>query len=1124
MIHKKLLIAIFAILLIAASSFAKLKIDAVLFSYNSKAELIATRDGNISTHNSSAAAPPDANGIIYVKQNASGDGSSWTNAIGDLQAAINQAGVKEVWVASGEYQPAPNASFSMKQGVKIYGGFPNVGTPNMNNRNWRTQETILKGNGTRVIRNYTLMNTNAVLDGFTITSGQLTATNQGNIYGAGMLNENSASPLINNCTFKTNVIVSDGTQTTNHIFGKGGGMANLSSSPTVTNCVFINNIAFASGGGIYNENATPVIKACVFSANSVTATQGQNGGGGIFNTGTNSLPSISDCLFVSNQAAYGAAIRNSFTGNTRYQDYINCTFYNNQSSGGSIYNSATVTTFINSILWGGSQADDVKLLNAGAPDFKYSLQKGINRNTNGNLDGTLASNDPQFVNAANPAGADGLFGTADDGLALKKESLLISRGSNTLYGANLATNKDVAGNLRLQKGGVDLGAYETAFAPIPIPDANGIVYVKQNGSGNFLANSWDNAAPEIADALVAAKNSTAIKEIWVAGGTYKPLYSAADNNFGNADGRNNTFLLVNNVKLFGGFPTIGNPLPAERNPTLNQTILSGDFNNDDVVTGSGTTLSISGNAENAYHVLIAAGPMGTAEFDGFYIRSGNASDNSNVTVNGLQVYNRNGAGLTNIGASYAIKNCHFESNYVYFGAGAGMLNTGGANTTISECRFVNNVAFYITNQGWGDEIAGAGMANISSNPVIERSEFVSNVTTGGRFGGAVYNSSSSAVFHNSKFNNNVAGAGGAFFNTSSNAVLTNLAVYDNLAFSHGGAICNVGSSPVLTNVTVANNVAQDGAVGGGGLFYDTNSGGSVRNSILWGNTAGAANGKDEIASNNVGQNKLRVSNSIVKDYSTGASGLNYDAENIITQDPKFMSATDFRLQTGSPAINAGDKTLFEVGKTPDLSSMITDLVGNGRIEGASVDLGAYEMPAVLPVTFGEFTATKQLSGIALKWHTLSERDNKAFILRRSSDGKSFIELDRVASKGNSTAQTNYTYLDYAPLTGLNYYQLQQIDNDGTITTLGYSAVQFSLADNELSVYPNPAVGLAKVTLGNSASYKEARLIDIYGKQLASKRILIAQEQLTFDVANLPKGIYFIELLGDSKKSLKLVKQ
>ena len=102
--------------------------------------------------------------IRYVKPIASGtgDGSSWVNASGNLQAMINIASptMDELWVAAGTYFPTAypsgcatcgtasttnrNNTFLLKSGLRIYGGFAGNET-NRATRNSHLNETILSG-------------------------------------------------------------------------------------------------------------------------------------------------------------------------------------------------------------------------------------------------------------------------------------------------------------------------------------------------------------------------------------------------------------------------------------------------------------------------------------------------------------------------------------------------------------------------------------------------------------------------------------------------------------------------------------------------------------------------------------------------------------------------------------------------------------------------------------------------------------------------------------------------------------------------------------------------------------------------------------------------------------------
>src|ERR1700744_1529859 len=187
--------------------------------------------------------------IIYVdSSNAMGfqDGSTWVTAYTSPQIAINNAVAGDtIWVAKGTYQMASNVSLVMKEGVKLFGGFLNTNSA-FSQRNFQNNATILKGNGTSVIRNdQNNLTAAAVLDGFIVNA--IPQDGNGNtiaisVNGGGMYN-NSVSPTISNCIFENANMV-----------GMGGGIYWIGGSGIITNCSFINNIISASnvgGGGLY---------------------------------------------------------------------------------------------------------------------------------------------------------------------------------------------------------------------------------------------------------------------------------------------------------------------------------------------------------------------------------------------------------------------------------------------------------------------------------------------------------------------------------------------------------------------------------------------------------------------------------------------------------------------------------------------------------------------------------------------------------------------------------------------------------------------------------------------------------------------------------------------------------
>src|SRR5690606_8103620 len=132
--------------------------------------------------------------------------------------------------------------------------------------------------------------------------------------------------------------------------------------------------------------------------------------------------------------------------------------------------------------------------------------------------------------------------------------------------------KDLAGN---DFAGTTAASGEWNLTTLNMtPGANGVNYVKKGGASNTSWASWANAIAELTTALIAAASIPAIEEIWVSGGTYKPMYSPRDGaNFAD-EGRDNAFLMVKDVKVYGGFAGTEGPLEErDLSLTANTSIL-----------------------------------------------------------------------------------------------------------------------------------------------------------------------------------------------------------------------------------------------------------------------------------------------------------------------------------------------------------------------------------------------------------------------------------------------------------------------------------------------------------------------------------------------------------------------
>jgi hypothetical protein len=180
----------------------------------------------------------------------------------------------------------------------------------------------------------------------------------------------------------------------------------------------------------------------------------------------------------------------------------------------------------------------------------------------------------------------------------------------------------------------------------------------------------------------------------------------------------------------------------------------------------------------------------------------------------------------------------------------------------------------------------------------------------------------------------------------------------------------------------------------------------------------------------------------------------------------------------------------------------------------------------LPVSLVDFTAKASKNVTNITWTTLSELNNKGFVVEKLTDGGNFKQIGIVAGKGTSNLKNEYVFVDNTPNVRLNYYRLKQIDLDGRFTYSQIVSVKFS--KNELmsfSFFPNPAKEVLKINVGLVENENATiRLINIYGQSVITKMIKksLATSIINVDISKIASGIYYLEMRDGENTSVQKV--
>jgi hypothetical protein len=255
--------------------------------------------------------------IYYVKQNATGNGSSWANAAGNIQTMIDKAvSGDEVWVGKGTYYPTKirdpyrptTKTFLLKDQVSLYGGFSGSETET-------SHRELMDLDNNKMIESWEFKNP-------TVFSGDI--DNVPDIWTKKILyefvwwwtvtgNEGNCSSVVTGGLYFIGVTIFDGFTVENGNSKEFGGGIDAQNNLTVQNCTINKCTAAKGGGGIYCINSS--IKKC-----KITNCESR-GGGGIKSSGIVSGCRVNNC---SGAGINGAGILNCEISDCSGSGIVNC--------------------------------------------------------------------------------------------------------------------------------------------------------------------------------------------------------------------------------------------------------------------------------------------------------------------------------------------------------------------------------------------------------------------------------------------------------------------------------------------------------------------------------------------------------------------------------------------------------------------------------------------------------------------------------------------------------------------------------------------------------------------------------------------------------------------------------
>ena len=739
--------------------------------------------------------------IHYVTPDGKNPVNGWegSKTVVSLSTALTNAKAgDQIWVlgfqAPSQLYVAPEGGFTVKSGVKLYGGFRGTERtiderPTSGKAPYFTYRSVLSGD----------IKGDDVVDG----------TNM--LYPANSTRSDNATHVLsldltpkpsngNNNTYPTVVngfTVIGGNADGTGEYGGGiyvfGANANGGGAYHIEKCFLLNNYAKGGGGAIYvssqveaTSTASTIVDCVVYNNIAGERSGSVNLGGGINIVGAGTI--------------FNSSIFNCEGGGVLLSEKakaVNVTVARNTVMGIGAADGVTSQVVFNSVIWGNSTVKQPT-----ASIFRNCASD--NATIAGEIDCFAISSESNGVNGP-LFEAPSVLTSFDRDFDWKKNayptwSWGILEGSALIDPENLETDytglpaTDLAGESRKSGDKVDIGAYEYQHL-----DAGRIRYVKPDGTGD--GTSWEKASGDLQKMIDELAAVDASGEVWVAAGEYRPTTQIIEGVQYAA-----SFRMRDGIDVYGGFAGTETSKADRLKGDMpwiytNETILLGaDYEN-----GTATWANNQWNVTSSSRHVVWFAPMsGEEDFKSVTVLDG-------VTIKGGAA--NGGEGLTDFATD--------KGGGVYM----------GLNATLQ-----NSIVTENTSKGNG------GGVYVNAGRVVSSLIYNNSAATDG---GGVFVSGAGLVLRSMITDNSAKNGAGVYLDKNNDEypeeylILSTSVISNNTALENGAVYCNAGG--VLLQNTIVNNdcpssvdASNPNSSQTGGLYINKYA--FVINSVLWNNS------------------------------------------------------------------------------------------------------------------------------------------------------------------------------------------------------------------------------------------------------------------------------------------------